>query len=138
MPIELDTSAFPIVKARFSGVVRDDDLIDYEARLLALMERCDSRRERFVLVSRAVSGPGLSAKQRRLEADFVKTHYDLLGRTVTGLVVVENALHRGVMNAIFWVVTLPYPHEVVRTEEEAETWALGRLEGEAATAHGSP
>lgn len=128
VPIELDTSAFPIVKARFSGAVRDDELVDYEARLVELMQRCDARGERFVLVSRAVDGPGLSAKQRRLEADFVKSHYGLIEGTVSGLaVVVQNALHRGVMNAIFWIVTLPYPHVVVRTEDEAEGWARERL-----------
>lgn len=69
---------------------------------------------------------------RKLQAEWLEEHRDSIARnTVAMSFVIDNALVRGALTAIFWVTGPPVPHKVHSTLAEAITHAISacRKEG---------
>ena len=65
-------------------------------------------------------------------AEFLEENEALLAETVAGQVIVlSNALQRGVLTAILWVRPFPMPHYLASSREEGMAW-LATLRREAA------
>lgn len=66
--------------------------------------------------------------QRSALASHLKRHEDLFRNSCKGMaVVVPTAALRGMMQAITWLVDLPYPHKAHASVDDATTWALQQL-----------
>ncbi len=89
MPVVLDESRFPVVRAHFVGRIADDELATYEENVLALLRRCEANGQRFALITTGGNRLSpLSSKQRRSQAEFVSRHRTLAHRVVAGNAIV--------------------------------------------------
>jgi hypothetical protein len=124
LAITLDRSQFPLVIVRFRGEMVGNEFENY----LTQLDEVYARRERFALVLDAIGGPAPSAKQRKLQADWMRERSDLIREYNAGTAfVLDSMLLRGSLTAILWLQPLPCPHFVCASQSEAVTWALSRL-----------
>jgi hypothetical protein len=122
--VDINESGFPLVVVSFSRGVEDDDF----ARYLQSLERIYRRREKFALVLDATYGAGASARQRKLQADWLEAN-SMMIRTlnVATAFVVPSAVSRGVLTAILWIQPLPCPYALFETTPEALRWCGEKL-----------
>ncbi len=132
MPIHFDDSQHPNTLITITGHVSADEYDVYHQRL---RDKMQAARDAGVKIGVVVDGrhsepPG--AKERQRMAAFLEENGGLLASTVRGQVIVlSNALQRGVLTAILWVRPFPMPHYVCATPGEGFAW-LRTLEREVA------
>ncbi len=120
---EVDESAFPLLVVRFVGPMTDADFQGY----LDHMENLRSR-ARNAAVFDATEAGHLPARQRRMQAEWLKTHRSMLQRySVGSAFVMPSPIVRGALTAILWITDMPGPHTVVESRELAEAWAREQL-----------
>jgi hypothetical protein len=79
--------------------------------------------------SRMTSIPSARDRARMAEWASKPAHIELQKRYCVGTAtIVQNALMRGTMQAIFWLYTPPAPQNAVRDFDEAWRWCIGKLE----------
>jgi len=121
--IVVDTSRLPLLVLRFQGQV-DDVAFDH---YLAQVKRNLDRERRYVLLVDATEASTASASQRRLQADFMKTHQAALARhCAAAAFVITQPLIRGVLTAILWTQAFPFEHIVLKEVADAELWCRAR------------
>lgn len=128
--ITIDNSRPEMLMIRFDGVVDDDAFDRYLRETEEIMVR--RRRESYAMVLDSRNGGRPTPAQRFRQAEFIKTHSERLKQCAGAAFVMNNAVVRGVLTALLWVQPMPYPHVVVATVEEAETWCAARLAEHAA------
>jgi len=123
MPIHFDDTLPPNILINISGHV---DAEEYDSYHVVLRNRMLAARAERVKLGIIVDGrhstpPG--AKERKRMAEFLAENEALLAETVAGQVIVlSNAIQRGVLTAILWVRPFPMPHFVASTREEGAAW----------------
>lgn len=81
----------------------------------------------FGFVFIAKSGGTATATQRRMQADWLREHFDALRERVWGAAfVLTHPLARLTLASVLALQRLPYPHTVVATPEQAFAWVNGR------------
>lgn len=106
----------------------DDNLRAHLDDQLAEMRANRARGKRNVVVIDASLGLRPTPTQRKLQADWINEHRELLAASCLGIAfVIPSPLVRGALTAIFWVAQLPIPHTVHATLASAIDWAGGRL-----------
>ncbi len=106
----------------------DDNLRAYLDEQLAEMRANRARGVRNVVVIDASLGTRPTPHQRKLQADWINDHRELLGASCLGIAfVIPSPLVRGALTAIFWVAQMPIPHTVHGTVGQALDWACARL-----------
>ncbi|GAB4207499.1 MAG: hypothetical protein OHK0013_25190 [Sandaracinaceae bacterium] len=125
MPIHVDDTRHPLVVVTFEGDVTDAEFVRY----LAEMEsRVLVRRRLSATVFDATKAGATSARQRRMQAEWMEKNEEALARYSAGSAfVITSPLVRGTLTAILWLKPLPVPHVVVGTFAEAEQWCRDRL-----------
>jgi hypothetical protein len=124
LPIDVDTERpDAIVVVTFNSNVSDDEFQDYLQRVtdqLALQ-----RPFGFVFV--AMSGGTATAPQRRMQAAWLRDHFNELRRWVwAAAFVINNPIGRLTLASVLALQRLPYPHVVVSNVEEAFAWVNAR------------
>ncbi len=99
-------------------------LPDYEAHMRRVTELAFARREPFVLLFDTRHAPRPDAAQRRAASEEMKRS----GRQYPGLalgigVVVRSAREAGVVRAITWLASPPYPTSAFDSVHAAKLWA---------------
>jgi hypothetical protein len=122
----IDMSRHPLVVVTFDGLATDAEFDDY---LTAMTRQILDRRQRSVTILDARTSGRAPATQRKKQADWLKQHEQMLRQYSLGTAfVITSPLVRGVLTAILWLQQMPTAHTVAATFEEAERWAVGRLQ----------
>lgn len=125
MPIHTDDTRHPLVVVTFEGDLTDQELAHHhtemESRVLA------RRRISATLVD-ATNVRSVTARQRRMQAEWIEKNEETLARfSVGSAFVITSSLVRGTLTAILWLKPMPTPHVVVSTFAEAEAWCRAQL-----------
>jgi len=124
MPVEQDDSAWPVVMLRMRGVLLDEE----EDEFIEASVGFAGRGEQYVAVIDLLEAATPSTRFIRGQAAAMGKHADVLSRRCVGMAfVIESAMLRGALRAIFHLQGPPSPHIVVRTVEAAMRWAESRL-----------
>ena len=122
--IEVDSSARPLVMVRFVGLASDEMFRGYLMELDAVL----AEGSRYVVVLDAresISGP---RHHQRWQAEWLKTNRDALREHSCGTAfVIDSAINRFVLSAVFLIQRPPNPYVVVGTLNEGLDWAESRL-----------
>lgn len=118
--IETDFSQAPLVSVTIpSQRVTDDEILRFiegQRQLLARRTKC------LVLVD-ARNGHVLPATQRKFFGDWLKESEAGTRRYIAGMaIVVDNALIRGALTAVLWLVEPACPTKIVATIDDAITF----------------
>jgi hypothetical protein len=124
MTLSQDDSQWPIVVDTMIGVPTDDEIREYNARRAERLARA----ERHAQVMDGRAGVRMSARHRRMIADFDQENREAQRRYVAGVgLVVSPAALRLLLNAIYRVTPSAFPRRPCRSIEEATLWARGLL-----------
>jgi hypothetical protein len=128
VPITFDETRYPLLSIAMVGTITGDEIDAYHARLEVLMKRARDAGTKlgFVVDGRSSEPPG--ARDRRKMVEFLEKNSGLLASAVFGeVIVLSNAIQRGVLTAILWVRPFPIPHYVCATPAEGLAWLEARL-----------
>ena len=137
MPARFDTdnSRWPLVVV----TIPDQDVTDDEVKRFIEGQRAQlARREKHVVLTDARRAKVLSPLQRQLFGAWLKeAEIGTKRYTVALAIVIDNALVRGALTAVLWVVEPACPTKMVGTLAEGAQWlleqgnraGLGGLEG---------
>ena len=120
----LDTAGWPLVVATFDGVA------DSDAEFLAFLEEVSvfRRGEPYALVLDASEAQGATARQRRLQADWLAENHASIQTHCMGIsFVMKSALVRGMATAVMWLSPMPCEYRFCATVGEARAWCEERL-----------
>ena len=124
MPIRLDLNQLPLVTVRWEGVCTDEEVVAYLTEMTALVKRADRRA--LIFDARLAALP--SATQRNMQGKWLKEHQlRIRANTVGTAFVIESAVVRGGLTAVFWMQGLGSEHLVCATFGEALAWSEARL-----------
>jgi hypothetical protein len=125
MPIHVDHSRLPLVVIRFEGAPSDDEFVRYLDDVAREVFALDRPHGMVIDAARMTS---MSAKQRRMQADWMEKHDASVRRNSVGnAMVITSPLIRGALTAILWIRPMPGEHVVVSTFAEAERWIIEKL-----------
>lgn len=123
--ITLDDSAWPITKARWSGVMTDEEL----ANALSHFDAWLARGERFGFLLDARGGRGLSGHQRRMVVMHMKAAAPLTLKYLVQALVHDNAIMRTLDNTIGWMLPRPFVSKTFADPVVALAWLNEQLAG---------
>lgn len=128
-----DDSCWPLLRLLLTGTLSARG----HEECLATLGDYVQRREKFLLLV-DVSRVGLvPLDQRWRQVEWLEEHEELLRETVLGsAVVLTSPVVRLSISAILFFKPLPIPSTTFATREEAEAWAVRRLEEEGLTQAG--
>jgi len=134
MPIRIDLGRMPLVVVTWEGSCTDEEVELYLAAMAEVVTRPDRRA--VVLDASRAALP--SATQRRMQGMWLKEHEDRIKhKTVGTAFVVESAIIRGGLTAVFWIQGLSTQQLVCATLPEALAWAGQRLIDAGVTSRGA-
>ncbi|MFV8752539.1 hypothetical protein ACNOYE_18485 [Nannocystaceae bacterium ST9] len=108
----------------------DANLRDFLDRETVAQRELARQGKRYIAICDASIGMRLTPLQRKMYADWMRQHDDLLMSVMAGAAfVMPSALVRGALTAIFWVAPLKSPHSVHARLDQAIEWALDRARG---------
>jgi hypothetical protein len=119
VPLHVDRNDLPILRLRYIGEYTDDELIEFLRELTSIF-RVPGKKVGIIDLSLAKPG---SARQRKLQAEWIQTHETALAEGfAAAAVVTDSAVIRGTVTAVFWIRPLPFPTHVAATIDAAEHW----------------
>jgi hypothetical protein len=100
------------------------EFLDSQTRMHRRLQRLGKQ---YIAVMDCSIAARLTPVQRRMYTDWLQDNDQALKECLLGAAfVMPNALVRGALTAIFWVVKLSAPHTVHRTLDGALDWSLAR------------
>ncbi len=124
--IQVDTRFMPILLVRYLGPV-SDEAFERHLRLLETSLYAKDAPLRAVLIDARHAAPP-TATQRQLQAQWQRVHAPKLYALTTGVAfVIPSPLIRSLLTAVFWIQSLPCPHEVFASVEDALSWSVSKL-----------
>lgn len=119
VPLQLDRNNLPILRLRYIGEYTDAELFVFLKDLTSVFEVPGKK---VGIIDLTEAKPG-SARQRKLQAEWIQTHEQALQEGfAAAAVVTDSAVIRGTVTAVFWIRPLPFPTHVAATVEAAERW----------------
>ncbi len=127
--IEIDESAFPLVRIAFVGVPTDAQFDEYLAFLSKNLDRCAKTGRKCAILFDASRAGLVTASVRQKQAHWMRTHEERSARFCVGYAfVIQSALIRGALTAILWLAPMPAAHHVAASVAEAEAFLRGKLD----------
>jgi hypothetical protein len=122
--ILIDETRFPIVVVEFFGTPTDRQFGEYLTGMTQVLDRASP----YALIMDATRSTSTPAKQRSLQAEWMKANHAKLERYSVGTAfVMTSPVVRGMLTAILWLQPLAAPHTVVATRREADVWVREQL-----------
>jgi hypothetical protein len=119
-----DAQKSPLLVCRFPSEWTDQEFENGMVELLDILAKA----ERVGLVSDTTGSGKPTAKQRRFTADSIARNEELFRTRVAGwAVVVDSPVVRGIVTAITWIHSPPFPLIMLPTVREAEEWVRTQL-----------
>jgi hypothetical protein len=123
MPIELRNSDPDTFVITYRGEFSDDELEGAFERMTSELQKARTEGRRVAMISIGTADSGMTPKQRRRSADWLKERTELLRIACIGqAIVLPGTLQRGVLTAILWMAPYPVPLRVCATEAEAVSY----------------
>lgn len=117
--IVYDESRWPVVEVRWPP---DPSAADLESHLHRLQGYLDRDLPFELLYDVSLARP-INSLERKQFVDFFSRNREALQQRCRGVAyVTRRAVHRGILTAIGWFVTLPFPLEVFATCEQGLAW----------------
>ncbi len=124
MPIRIDLNRMPLVIVTWEGACSDDEVQAYLTNMSEVVARPDRRA--VIFDASKASPPG--ATQRRMQGAWLKENKERIQhKTVGTAFVIDSAIIRGGLTAVFWIQGLSTQQLVCATLPEAVQWAEQRL-----------
>lgn len=102
-------------------------LVDFEAAMTFVVEYASAHAP-IAILSEVRGTPPAGAGERKRMADIVSVADRKSGRMICGsAVVTDSALMRGVLTAVGWIHSPPYPLRPFADDREARAWLRERL-----------
>jgi hypothetical protein len=121
----IDSKAWPLVHFIAEGELTQAQLNDHLRDHRAILDR----NEPYAIVIDATAMGSTDAFLRKRYAEFIATNGATLKRLCKGAAVVLNSsLTRGVITAVMWMTTVPFPHKVFGDRAEAIAWAKQQID----------
>ncbi|HEU4404153.1 MAG TPA: STAS/SEC14 domain-containing protein [Polyangiaceae bacterium] len=121
--ITIDTSGWPLVRITFLGEASDEAFQRYLDEYAALIKR-----GLYVTIYDARASRNTKAKNRRLQAEWLRKHDAIVRRNCLGVAFcVSSPLIRGAITAVFWLQPPPMPYFITESIAEAEAWAREKM-----------
>lgn len=120
-----DTTKFPLVFLEMIGDLTPQQLEQHFSEYKALLDRGLP----YGIVYDASKIGKVDAVFRKRYAEFTKVNEADFNRLCIGCgFVITSAVVRGALTAVLWVTgSLPFPHKIFATREEAEAWTREQL-----------
>lgn len=129
--ITVDSSRWPLLCVRLPPSATDEEVQAYLDQLRTFRER----RQPYALIIEASASRGFSARQRKMQADYIQSGMQLSRVYLRAFAfVAESAFQRGMLTAILWLNPPDWPHRIFSTTGEATAWASALLEAKPRTA----
>ena len=132
--IDVDVDSFPIVMVTQWGAVSDEVYAAHLEEMGRLEERIRvlDRRDfgdKMVMVYDASHASPPTARQRKMQAEFIAANEDRIQGATLGFAFVAPSVGlRGVIQAIFWLQPPLYDYRICSNLLEAYNWADDKLE----------
>jgi hypothetical protein len=120
MGFEYDDQNWPIVKARWTGTVTDQDL----DACLARIDDYLGRGERFGLLIDSRGGGGFSPEQRNRLLIHMKRQAESTARLLAQAVVIDNLIQRTLYYGVRLLMPSPFPSKAFADPGAAEAWLV--------------
>jgi len=121
-PIRMEARG-AIVVVTYLGEATDEQYAAYLSELTKLVTETANQHPRLALVHDASAWIRSSARQRQLQADWIKEQLPLLKmKRACSAYVFKSALIRHSLTAVMWLVPTLGPHKVCATLAEAIAW----------------
>jgi stage II sporulation SpoAA-like protein len=120
MGFDFDDRSWPIVKARWSGTVGDQDV----DAMLSRVNTYFARQQRFGLLIDSRGGGGLSPEQRQRVLAHMKQQAHLTSRWLVQAVVIDNLIQRTLYYAFRLLMPTPFPSKAFADIQSAEAWLV--------------
>lgn len=124
MSLEVEDKAWPIATARWSGVIRDEELTVALARLDGFF----ARGERFGFLIDARGGKGFSPEQRARVMAHMKSTRELSAKLLVQAIVIDNLMIRSLYYGANLIFPNPFPSKVFAEPVAAHGWLVTTLE----------
>lgn len=119
MPIRVDARSAPFVRIAYMGDYTDAEL----EGSLSTLQRILGIPGRKVGLIDCLHATVATPSQRKRMADFIGANEAILRRDFLACaIVLDNALLRGAITAVFWLKPLPLPTEIVASLDKATAW----------------
>ena len=126
MPLQLDASQRPLMVVSGHG---DLNLDEYSRYLTECTREFFQSGEPYTLIFDATGMTTMSSKIRKLQAEWINEHRSSIQKLCRGTAfVLTSSFQRGVLTAVHWVSSPPYPFTIVATFDEAKAWADKQLQ----------
>src|SRR5262245_12863444 len=115
--ITFDVHEWPLVRVRFPEAFTQHE---WDAHL-DMSHELSARQGNYVFVTDVRGAQAPNAYQRRQAREFYARNDAMLrGRILGAAVIIDSALLRAALGAIYWLQPLPYPFRLCASLEEAE------------------
>lgn len=122
LPLHVDQSQLPLLRLTYVGDFPDDELVRFLTVVSAVVLKSPGRKVGIIDLSKATAG---TAKQRKMQADWIRDHEKVLARDfAAAAIVTSSAVVRGAVTAVFWIRPLPLPTQILATVTAAEAWLV--------------
>ena len=104
----------------------------FERHMIELARAIDERKAgaRVGVLYHLPTGRRATAKQRNRSAELLEARRPILARTTAAFALVTpSPVVRGLLRAIFWMASPPYPYEIVSTLHEGFAYMAAKVEG---------
>jgi hypothetical protein len=116
--ISVEARWFPVILLRWRGPYTRTVIHDYFVQQRALAERANREDTYLAVIARVVDAPDVAAR-RWIAEETEATPPVLRKRTLRSFCIAENAIHRGVITAVSWLVRDMASLEAVSSPREA-------------------
>ncbi len=124
----VDSSRWPLLQVTLPENQTDAEL---QAYLDELGEYRD-RHEAYAVVVHLDASAGFSARQRRMQAEYIERGLQWSRKYLKGLAfVTQSSVRRGMLTAIFWIQKPESPYRIFSDADEALRWASAQIQTEA-------
>ncbi len=130
MGARIDEAGWPLVEVRWQGMVTDAETVAF----LESMDRWLVRRQTFGLLLDSRGALGLTASQRHLVLEHMKSRSALSARYLVQAVVMDNLIQRTLYQAMNVLHPMPFPSTVHAEPEPARRWLAAQLAAAALSA----
>lgn len=122
--IAFDQSRAPLIRVTLDGVISDADVGTYlsESDLIVAAGR------RYGLVYDGMRPFEVTARQRKIQSDWIRQNYDSLAKLCVGAAFAfESMTARGTLTAVLWMAKLPFEYTIVKSMLDGQLWVSERL-----------
>lgn len=122
---DFDTSDFPVVLVRFTGVAStDQNFQEYLDKLKDIY----LRKEPFSIVFDAINAALPSLRHQKMQAYWLRDNKELVETYCKGTAyIILKPTTRAILKLIFAIYPQPVPYKIVVTEKDGRNWAMAQL-----------